>query len=108
MNLLKDYDHIIIWLDYINKNLSKKKGRRIKRDNAVFDPTFSEVYDAAREEGLEVTLDHSNDHARFPRRSYVRSGYIMIPKTVSKKKSDIISSISSRVLTQRTKNKRTK
>jgi signal recognition particle subunit SRP19 len=105
---LKDYDHIIIWLDYINKNLSKKKGRRIKRDNAVFDPTFSELYDAAREEGLEVTLDHSNDHARFPRRSYVRSGYIMIPKTVSKKKSDIISSISSRVLTQRTKNKRTK
>ena len=108
MNLLKDYDHIIIWLDYINKNLSKKKGRRIKRDNAVFDPTFSEVYDAAREEGLEVTLDHSNDHARFPRRSYVRSGYIMIPKTVSKKKSDIISSISSRVLTQRTKTKRAK
>jgi signal recognition particle subunit SRP19 len=108
LNLLKDYDHIVIWLDYINKNLSKKKGRRIKRDNAVFDPTFSELYDAAREEGLEVTLDHSNDHARFPRRSYVRSGYIMIPKPVSKKKSAIISSISSRVLTQRTKTKRAK
>jgi signal recognition particle subunit SRP19 len=105
---LKDYDHIIIWLDYINKNLSKKKGRRIKRDNAVFDPTFSELYDAAREEGLEVTLDLSNDHARFPRRSYVRSGYIMIPKLVSKKKSAIMYSISSRVLTQRTKTKRAK
>jgi signal recognition particle subunit SRP19 len=82
---LKDYDHIIIWLDYINKNLSKKKGRRIKRENAVFDPIFSELFEAAREEGLEVTLEHSNDHARFPRRSYVRSGYIMISKTVSKK-----------------------
>jgi signal recognition particle subunit SRP19 len=105
---LKDYDHYIIWLDYINKNLSKKKGRRIKRENAVFDPTFSELYDAAREEGLEVTLDHSNDHARFPRRSYVRSGYIMIPKIISKKKSAIIASLSSRVLIQRAKTKRAK
>jgi len=105
---LKDYDHIIIWLDYINKNLSKKKGRRIKRENAVFDPIFSELFDAAREEGLEVTLEHLNDHARFPRRSYVRSGYIMISKTVSKKKSEIISALSSRILIQRTRNKRTK
>ncbi len=105
---MKDYDHYIIWLDYINKNLSKKKGRRIKRENAVFDPTFSELYDAAREEGLEVTLDHSNDHARFPRRSYVRSGYIMIPKIISKKKSAIIASLSSRVLIQRAKTKRAK
>jgi len=105
---LKDYDHYIIWLDYINKNLSKKKGRRIKRENAVFDPTFSELYDAAREEGLEVTLDHSNDHARFPRRSYVRSGYIMIPKIINKKKSATIASLSARVLIQRAKTKRAK
>jgi signal recognition particle subunit SRP19 len=105
---LKDYDHIIIWLDYINKNLSKKKGRRIKRENAVFDPIFSELFEAAREEGLELTLEHANDHARFPRRSYVRSGYIMISKTVSKKKSEIISALSSRILIQRTRNKRAK
>jgi signal recognition particle subunit SRP19 len=105
---LKYYDNIIIWLDYINKNLSKKKGRRIKRENAVFDPIFSELFEAAREEGLEVTLEHSNDHARFPRRSYVRSGYIMISKTVSKKKSEIISALSSRILIQRTRNKRAK
>jgi signal recognition particle subunit SRP19 len=105
---MKDYDHFIIWLDYINKNLSRKKGRRIKRENAVYDPTFSELYEAAVEEGLEITLDSSNDHARFPRRSYVRSGYIMIPKNSNKKKLDIISSLSSRILSKRNKTKRTK
>ena len=105
---MKDYDHFIIWLDYINKNLSRKKGRRIKRENAVYDPTFSELYEAAVEEGLEITLDSSNDHARFPRRSYVRSGYIMIPKNSNKKKSDIISSLSSRIISTRNKTKRTK
>src|SRR5215211_1075887 len=105
---MKDYDHFIIWLDYINKNLSRKKGRRIKRENAIYDPTFSELYEAAVEEGLEITLDSSNDHARFPRRSYVRSRYIMIPKNSNKKKSDIISSLSSRIISTRNKTKRTK
>ena len=105
---MKDYDHFIIWLDYLNKNLSRKKGRRIKRQNAVYDPTFSELYEAAVEEGLDITLDSSNDHARFPRRSYVRSGYIMIPKNENKKKSDIISSLSSRINSKRNKTTRTK
>ena len=105
---MKDYDHFIIWLDYINKNLSRKKGRRIKRENAVYDPTFSELYEAAVEEGLDITLDSSNDHVRFPRRSYVRSGYIMIPKNPNKKKSDIISSLSLRIISKRNKTKRTK
>lgn len=105
---MKDYDHFIIWLDYFNKNLSRKKGRRIKRDMAVFDPSFSELFDAALEEGLDVTLEHSNDHARFPRRPYVRSGYIMISKALSKQKSEVLSLLSSKILSKRTKIKRVK
>ncbi|HEX2407491.1 MAG TPA: signal recognition particle subunit SRP19/SEC65 family protein [Nitrososphaeraceae archaeon] len=105
---MKDYDHFIIWLDYFNKNLSRKKGRRVKRENAIYDPTFSELFEAAVEDGLDVTLDSSNDHAKFPRRSYVRSGYIMIPKNQNKKKMDIISSLSSRIISKRNKIKRTK
>ncbi|HET7644027.1 MAG TPA: signal recognition particle subunit SRP19/SEC65 family protein [Nitrososphaeraceae archaeon] len=105
---MKDYDHIIIWLDYFNKNLSRRKGRRIKRDNAIFDPIFSELYDAAIEEGLDITSEHSNDHARFPRRSYVRSGYIMIPKDTNRKKSDIISSLAVKIMSKRNRSKRGK
>ena len=105
---MKDYDHIIIWLDYLNQNLSRRKGRRIKRDIAIFDPIFSELYDAAIEEGLEVTSEHSNDHARFPRRPYVRSGYIMIPKDTKKKKSEIISSLAAKIMTKRNRSKRGK
>lgn len=105
---MKDYDHFIIWLDYFNKNLSRKKGRRIKKENAIYDPTFSELYEAAVEEGFDMTSENSNDHARFPRRSYVRSGYVMIPKDLNKKKSDIIDSLTSRIVSQRNKLKRTK
>jgi signal recognition particle subunit SRP19 len=105
---MKDYDHFIIWLDYFNKNLSRKKGRRIKKENAIYDPTFSELYEAAVEEGFDMTSENSNDHARFPRRSYVRSGYVMVPKDLNKKKSDIIDSLTSRIVSQRNKLKRTK
>lgn len=105
---MKDYDHFIIWLDYFNKNLSRKKGRRIKKENAIYDPTFSELYEAAVEEGFDMTSENSNDHARFPRRSYVRSGYVMVPKDINKKKSDIIDSLTSRIVSQRNKLKRTK
>jgi signal recognition particle subunit SRP19 len=105
---MKDYDHFIIWLDYFNKNLSRKKGRRIKKENAIYDPIFSELYEAAVEEGYDMTSDNSNDHARFPRRSFVRSGYIMVPKDLNKKKSNIIDSLNSRIVSQRNKLKRTK
>lgn len=105
---MKDYDHFIIWLDYFNKNLSRKKGRRIKKENAIYDPTFSELYEAAVEEGFDMRSENSNDHARFPRRSYVRSGYVMVPKDLNKKKSDIIDSLTSRIVSQRNKLKRTK
>jgi signal recognition particle subunit SRP19 len=105
---MKDYDHFIIWLDYFNKNLSRKKGRRIKKENAIYDPIFSELYEAAVEEGFDMTSENSNDHARFPRRSYVRSGFIMVPKDLNKKKSDIIDSLTSRIVSQRNKLKRTK
>jgi signal recognition particle subunit SRP19 len=105
---MKDYDHFIIWLDYFNKNLSRKKGRRIKKEKAIYDPTFSELYEAAIEEGFDMTSDNSNDYARFPRRSYVRSGFIMVPKDFNKKKSDIIDSLTSRIVSQRNKLKRTK
>ena len=34
---MKDYEHIVIWLDYFNKNLKKSKGRRLGLEKCVFD-----------------------------------------------------------------------
>ena len=50
---MKDYDHIILWLDYFNKTLTRRKGRRIKSERAVFDPTVADLVDAAKEAGYE-------------------------------------------------------
>ena len=96
---MKDYEHVVIWLDYFNKTISKKMGRKVSREKSIFDPSLKELVDAAKAAGLEPT--ETNDQVRFPRRPYVRSGYITLPKAQSKSK--IISLISEKLVSRRAK-----
>ena len=96
---MKDYEHIVIWLDYFNKNLKKSKGRRVGLEKCVFDPSLKELVDATTSAGFEIT--ESNDKVRFPRRPFVRSGYIVLPKGSSKTK--IINKISKKLVSKRVK-----
>ena len=96
---MKDYEHIVIWLDYFNKNLKKSKGRRVGLEKCVFDPSLKELVDATTSAGFEIT--ELNDKVRFPRRPFVRSGYIVLPKGSSKTK--IINKISEKLVTKRVK-----
>ncbi len=87
---MKDYDHIILWLDYFNKTLPRRKGRRVKSERAVFDPTVADLIDAAKEAGYEPLPQETAEQVRYPRRSFVRSGYIVLPKSAEQKKSTIL------------------
>ncbi len=79
---MKDYDHVILWLDYFNKGLSRKQGRRVSKELAVFEPKIEELIRAAKALGYkEIEV---NENARYPKRWYQRSGYIMIEKDDSK------------------------
>ena len=96
---MKDYEHIVIWLDYFNKNLKKSKGRRVGLEKCVFDPSLKELVDATTSAGFEIA--ETNDKVRFPRRPFVRSGYIVLPKGSSKTK--IINKISEKLVSKRVK-----
>ncbi len=100
---MKDYDHVVVWLDYFNKNLKKSKGRRLGRARCVFDPSLKELIDSATSAGLEIT--DTNEKARLPKRSHVKSGYITTPKT-DKTKGIILDMISKALLAKRAKNKK--
>ena len=102
---MKDYEHIILWLDYFNKHLSKRKGRKVKRDRAVFDPTITELIDAAKSVGYNPLTEETNDKARYPRRSFVRSGYVMLPKSENVKKTAIIDIVAEKMVQKRSKQK---
>ncbi|MDE1769802.1 MAG: hypothetical protein KGI28_04525 [Thaumarchaeota archaeon] len=96
---MKDYEHVVVWLDYFNKNITMKMGRRVSREKSIFDPSLNELITAAKAAGLEPT--ETNDQARFPRRPYVRSGYITLAK--ARPKSKIILAISEKLVSRRAK-----
>ncbi len=96
---MKDYEHIVIWLDYFNKNLKKSKGRRLGLEKCVFDPSLKELMDATTSAGFEIT--ESEDKVRFPKRPFVRSGYIVLPKGSSK--TIILNKISQKLVSKRSK-----
>ena len=102
---MKDYDHVILWLDYFNKNLSRSKGRKVKRDKSVFDPSLLDLIDAAMAAGYKPTKEETHDQARYPRRSFVKSGYIMILKPPDVKKSVTINTIAEKMVQKRNKQK---
>ena len=96
---MKDYDHIVVWLDYFNKTLSRKKGRRLPKDKCIFDPSLNELIESSKAAGLEPT--ETDDQARYPRRSYVRSGYVILEKKSTKTK--ILNKISEKMVAKRAK-----
>lgn len=81
---MKDYEHIVIWLDYFNKTFSRRVGRRVNKDLSVYDPSLKELSNAAKSAGFKII--ESDDNVRYPRRAFVRSGYIILEKGSSKSK----------------------
>ncbi len=96
---MKDYEHVVIWLDYFNKTLPRNKGRRLAKEKCIFDPSLKELIDATNSAGLELT--ESEEKVRYPKRPYVRSGYIVLPKNSSKTK--ILNKISEKLVAKRAK-----
>ncbi len=101
---MKDYDNVIIWLDYFNKNFSREKGRKVSKSFAVYDPLVSELVIAIESLGHAVDKEQINEGARFPRRAHIKSGYIMIEKK-GLNKSTLIKNISEKIVINRAKSK---
>ncbi|TVP39877.1 signal recognition particle subunit SRP19/SEC65 family protein [Candidatus Nitrosocosmicus arcticus] len=99
---MKDYENVIIWVDYYNKNFSRGKGRKLSKSLAVYDPMISELVVAVESLGYHVEKDQINDGARFPKRPHIKSGYIMIAKNESLK-SKILKDIAEKMILNRTK-----
>jgi len=96
---MKDYEHVVVWLDYFNKTLPRAKGRKLDKEKCIFDPSLKELIDATKAAGFEIT--ESDEKARFPKRPFVRSGYIVLPKGSPKTK--ILNKISEKLVSKRTK-----
>ncbi len=96
---MKDYEHVVIWLDYFNKTLPRNKGRKLAKEKCIFDPSLKELIDASKAAGLQPT--ESEEQVRFPKRPYVRSGYIVLEKNTTK--INLMNKISNKLVAKREK-----
>ena len=96
---MKDYEHVVIWLDYFNKTLPRNKGRRLAKEKCIFDPSLKELIEATKAAGLQPK--ESEDQVRYPKRPYVRSGYVILPKNMAKTK--LLEKISEKLVSKRAK-----
>ena len=96
---MKDYEHVVVWLDYFNKTLQRNKVRRLSKEKCIFDPSLKELIEASKAAGLEPK--ESEDQVRFPKRPYVRSGYIVLEKNTTK--TNIMNKISNKLVSKREK-----
>jgi len=96
---MKDYEHVVVWLDYFNKTLPRNKGRKLSKEKCIFDPSLKELIDASKAAGLEPK--ETEEQVRFPKRPYVRSGYIVLEKNTTK--INIMNKISSKLISKREK-----
>jgi len=77
---LKDYERIILWLDYFNSKLSKANGRKVPLNLAVSSPTLDELVESVKKLGF----DAEPVKAKYPKRYFIESGYVSINKVKGK------------------------
>lgn len=77
---MKDYNLLVIWLDYFNSNLKRSEGRRVPLSLSVKNPTLDELVKAAKLAGYNP----KPFSASFPKRAFTLSGYISLSKKAKK------------------------
>ena len=66
---------ITIWPQYINKNLTLNEGRKIAKEDAVNDPTLSDIERAAKRLGLKYSTQKD---VAYPGKWYEKSGRALV------------------------------
>ncbi|KZX16073.1 signal recognition particle protein Srp19 [Methanobrevibacter cuticularis] len=89
----------IIWPVYINSKLSRKEGRKIKKEIAVSDPKLTEMSRAARKLNMNPKTE---DDKSYPSSWWENSGRIIV-STENISKNNILIKISETIKTLRQK-----
>ena len=72
---------IVIWPAYLDRRISRKKGRRIPRKLSLKSPRLDEIAKALRVLGLEPKIE--GDKA-YPKKWWGEKGRVVVEKVISK------------------------
>ena len=79
---------IMVWPQYINKNLSLSEGRKVSKEIAVSDPTLNDIERALKRMGLSMSVQKEKS---YPGKGYEKSGRILVESDL--KNLDLLKSI---------------
>lgn len=85
----------IIWPSYLNKNLSKKEGRKLPKNLSLDDPKFEEIKNALESIGINHKIEKN---ARYPKeqgKEYRKIGRFIVEEKFSK--NEILKKISKEI-----------
>lgn len=68
----------VIWVNYFDKSLSRKEGRKIAKNKAISKPRLEELVDIVDSMGYKV---FDKKEARYPSSWWIKSGYVVIDKS---------------------------
>lgn len=77
---MKDYEKVVVWVDYFDSSNSRSSGRRIPSHAATRSPTLEELRLAAQNLGFNPDVRQ----ARRPSSPFNVTGYIQVKKTMKK------------------------
>lgn len=65
---------IMIWPQYINKDLSLSEGRKVSKELAVKDPTVNDIERALKRKGIQAIVEKNK---AYPGKWYEKSGRVL-------------------------------
>ncbi len=83
---MKRRDLLVLWLDYFNSRVGRRKGRRVPLSLAARSPTLEDLRRAAEAAGLQVVAAKvaRRPDAQFP------TGYVQVRKVEGRSKQAVI------------------
>ena len=87
---------ITIWPQYINKDLTLSEGRKISKEDAVKEPTLSDIERAVKRLGLKYSTQKD---VAYPGKWYEKSGRILVEW--DKTKLELLREVSSEIKNMR-------
>ena len=73
---MKEYERVVVWLDYLDSERKRSEGRRVPLNSCVRAPTLDEVMLACK----KLNLEAQPEKAFHPKAARRQSGYVSIKK----------------------------
>ena len=66
---------IVVWPEYLNRNLTLNEGRKISKNDAVKDPTINDIERALKRLKLQYSMQKD---CAYPGKWYDKSGRVLV------------------------------